>query len=204
MGNAGDRARKLNREWAETEGYKEQPGKLVFQPHTPEDFLVDARKLKLNVHEFRAAFRAGAFKSILLKGGGGHFEIFGEPRTPRRNLASAGEWLMLATTKGKKDRTFRNPETALELLCAMGVTEVRVELEHWHPTRVKEWARKRPDMAERLRFAHECARAGDFKNPNEGGDATPDQRDKGEGASMFLADRDHELAREGDFDWPEE
>jgi hypothetical protein len=197
MSRAVDRERKLNREWALKEESRKPKLRPVYPSSSPEQFQADVDKLRLNVKEFQKAFRAGAFKSVLLKGGGGHFEIHGEPRTPRPNLVSNGEWLSLGTTKGRGYRKFRSPERALQLLFAMGVTQVRVEMEHWHPVRVKEWNNKRPDMAERLRFAHEQARVGNLKRREEG-------KETGGGPVGFVTEHDQGSAREGDFDWPGE
>jgi hypothetical protein len=55
---------------------------------------------------------------------------------------------------------FLNPTAALAMLKELGVKSVQVDLESWRPNQPTDNERRRPDMAERLQFAHEYAREG--------------------------------------------
>jgi len=109
----------------------------------------------LTLDQFRTAALTGAFKPVVLKAAGVHFMIQGQVRKGGR--------MTLGTTRTKRDRRFRNPGSALALLHKMGLFEVEIELEGWHPTHEKEWREKRPDMADRLGFAHSVARDGSWE-----------------------------------------
>jgi hypothetical protein len=103
----------------------------------------------LNLDQFRSAFRAGGFHSIVLMASGGHFFVTAQPRT--------GERITLATTHGKKLRSFRNPAKAIEILHQMGAHKVEIDTSAWSPMQTESEGRKRPDTAERQRLAHQAA-----------------------------------------------
>jgi len=67
--------------------------------------------------------------------------------------------MILCTSRTKAPRRFRNPNAALQVLREIGATKVEVEIGNWYPDRAKKYADiKRPDMAVRLKRAHEAAR----------------------------------------------
>ena len=67
--------------------------------------------------------------------------------------------MTLCTSRGKLPRQFRSPNAALKLLREMGAEKVEVQMESWYPERSKSLGEiKRPDMAARLKGAHEAAR----------------------------------------------
>jgi hypothetical protein len=104
--------------------------------------------IELNLDQFRTAFRAGGFRSILLSASGGQFYVTAQPRK--------GERIHLATTHGNRPRAFRNPSKALEVLHKMGAHRVEIDTSAWSPEQVGTEARKRPDTAERQRRAHQA------------------------------------------------
>jgi hypothetical protein len=106
-------------------------------------------KSALNLDQFRAAFHAGGFKSIVLTALGGQFYVTAEPRD--------GERITLATTHGKKLRAFRNPAKAIEVLHRIGAHKVEIDTSEWSPAQAGAETRKRPDTAERQRRAHQAA-----------------------------------------------
>jgi len=106
-------------------------------------------KTALNLDQFRSAFRAGGFHSIVIKAAGGHFIVTAQPRTGRR--------VTLATTHGGKVRSFRNPAKAIEILHRLGAHKVEIDTSAWSPAQAEAESRKRPDTAERQRRAHEAA-----------------------------------------------
>jgi hypothetical protein len=109
----------------------------------------EASKTTFTMEQFRAAAMVKGFRPVL-RAVGVHFVIEGQPQK--------GERVVLGTTRTKKDRSFRNPTSALALLQKMGVLKAEVEFERWHGTREKDLRERRPDMAERLSFAHSVAR----------------------------------------------
>ena len=58
--------------------------------------------------------------------------------------------------RGLRERKFQSAGTALKVLRDLGLKEVMVEIEYYRPAKAR--FVQRPDMAERLRFAHEYAR----------------------------------------------
>jgi hypothetical protein len=125
------------------------------------EFERELERRKLSLGEFRGVVRAGGFKAVHLVAQGPYFVIQGEPqgRLTRTALGTGeGGWLMLVTTKGRTNHRFLNPTRALAMLKALGVTNVQVDMESWRPDAPTDVDRVRPDMAERLRFAHEAAR----------------------------------------------
>jgi len=103
----------------------------------------------LNLDQFRAAFRAGGFRTIVLTASGGHFHVLARARE--------GGSIALATTHGKKIRAFRNPAKAIEVLHRMGAHKVEIDTSAWSPEQAKFEGRKRPDTSERQRRAHQAA-----------------------------------------------
>lgn len=106
-------------------------------------------KSVLNLDQFRAAYRSGGFRSIMLQASGGQFYVTAEPRTGGR--------ISLATTHGKKLRAFRNPAKAIEILHEMGAHKVEIDTSEWSPSQAALEGRRRPDTAERQRHAHQAA-----------------------------------------------
>jgi hypothetical protein len=60
--------------------------------------------------------------------------------------------------RGLRERKFRSAGTALKLLRDLGLKEVMVDIEYYRPAKAR--LLKRPDMTERLQFAHAYARSG--------------------------------------------
>jgi hypothetical protein len=104
---------------------------------------------ELNLDQFRTAFRAGGFRSIVVSASGGEFYVTAQPRR--------GDRIHLATTHGNRPRAFRNPAKALELLHQMGAHRVEIDTSAWSPGQSQAGARKRPDTSERQRRAHQAA-----------------------------------------------
>src|ERR1700678_544816 len=115
-----------------------------------------------DLEQFRAAARMGAFERIVMDASLAKFTVEGVPRKELQGIFEKGVRVILCTSRRTRPRMFRDPATALKLLREMGVKKVEVQLMGWCPERAGEWGRKRPDMSERLRFAHEYAR------PNRG------------------------------------
>ena len=111
-----------------------------------------------DLEQFRAAAQMGVFERIAIVASLGKFMVEGIPRKDSQGVFEKGVRLILCTSRRKRPRNFSDPSTALRLLFEMGVKNVEVHLAGWIPERAAEWGRKRPDMAERLRFAHEYAR----------------------------------------------
>ena len=105
-------------------------------------------KSALNLDQFRAAFHAGGFKSIVLTALGGQFYVTAQPLNGGR--------ITLATTHGKKLRAFRNPAKAIEVLHRIGAHKVEIDTSEWSPAQAGAETRKRPDTAERQRRAHQA------------------------------------------------
>src|ERR1017187_6857558 len=106
-------------------------------------------EMALSLDQFRTAFRAGGFRSIVLRAAGGQFFVTALPRTGKR--------ITLGTTHGNKLRAFRNPAKALEILHLMGAHKVAIDTSAWSPAQAAAESRKRPDTAERQRRAHQSA-----------------------------------------------
>jgi len=97
-------------------------------------------------------------------------------------------------------------EAALELLWKMGARTVEIDMTNWHPDHAKFARGLRPDMADRLRFAHEYARSG-----SEGREVASEEcrgsfeeLDQAGEPSDFLVDRAQGKPQDREFDWPEE
>ena len=103
----------------------------------------------LNLDQFRSAFRAGGLRSISVMASGGQFFVTAQPRV--------GERITLATTHGRRVRTFRDPAKAIQILHDMGAHRVEVDTSAWSPAQAEIEGRKRPDTAERQRRAHQAA-----------------------------------------------
>jgi hypothetical protein len=138
-------------------------------------------KRMFSLDQFRTAVQAGAFRLIVLRGAGAFFEVeayteAGEraraenklKRRGRRQKKFAYEWdddpseeiMTLATSRSKYPRRFRSANAALEVLWRIGVRNVDLRLEAWHPDKAEYLTDvRRPDMAERLKRAHETARS---------------------------------------------
>ena len=81
---------------------------------------------------------------------GGLFFVTAQPRS--------GAWIVLATTRGKQARGFRNPAKAILLLHEMGVQKIAVDVSGWEPARAAEEGWRRPDVAARQRRVHGVAK----------------------------------------------
>ena len=147
----------------------------------------------LDLDQFRAAVRCGAFRPVRMRAGGIHFWIEGQLATKGKPLPE--ESMVLCTSRQKRHRYFRNPVAALELLWKMGARTVEIDMTNWHPDHAKFARGLRPDMADRLRFAHAYARSG-FESRE-----TLDQAGE---PSDFLVDRAQEKPQDREFDWPDE
>ena len=105
-------------------------------------------KSTLSLDQFRSAFLAGGLRSISVRAAGGRFLVTALPRT--------GQPISLATTHGKKLRTFRNPLQAIQVLHEMGARKLEVDTSEWSPEQAKLGGVKRPDTAARQRRAQEA------------------------------------------------
>jgi hypothetical protein len=106
----------------------------------------EVRRNTFDLEQFRAAVRGNAFRVVSMRAGGAHFFIHGKLRD--------GTEISLCTSRRRRNRSFRNPTSALELLRSIGVTLVEVTMSGWHPDIADQWAIRRPDMAERLSRGH--------------------------------------------------
>ena len=150
-------------------------------------------KRMLDLVQFRAAVRCGAFRPVRMRAGGIHFWIEGQ-------LAGKGkpqpeECMVLCTSRERRHRYFRNPVAALELLWKMGARTVEIDMTNWHPDHAKFARGLRPDMADRLRFAHAYARSGS---------ESVEELNQAGVASDFLADCAQGKPQDQEFDWPDE
>jgi hypothetical protein len=106
------------------------------------------REELFTLEHFQVAIRFEAIKTIKLKAEGTEFAL--------QAVTKEGKQLRLRMARGLRERKFRSVGTALKLLRDLGLKEVMVEIEYYRPTKGR--FQKRPDMSERLRFAHEYAR----------------------------------------------
>lgn len=106
------------------------------------------REELFTLEHFQVAIRFGAIKTIKLKAEGSEFGL--------EAVTKEGRKLRLRMARGLRERKFQSAGTALKLLRDLGLKEVMVEIEYYRPITGK--FHKRPDMSERLRFAHEYAR----------------------------------------------
>lgn len=104
----------------------------------------------LNLDQFRTAFQSGGLRSVHLQASGGEFYITARPQK--------GPHVTLASTHGKRRRTFRNPASAIEILHRIGARKLEVDTSAWSPDKARLAAPKRPDTAARQRRAHQAAR----------------------------------------------
>ena len=117
------------------------------------------QRRKLTIREFRGAVKSGGFRTVHLEARGPFFFVEGEPRVePERGKVQEDSRMLLVVDRGRKQRLFQNPASALEMLWGMGVKNVEVHMEDWQPGETEMLNKPRPDMAERLRFAHEYGR----------------------------------------------
>jgi len=108
------------------------------------------REELFTLEHFEVAIRFGAIKTIELKAEGSEFAL--------QAVTKDGRQLRLRMSRGFRERKFRSAGTALKLLRDLGIKEVLVEIENYRP--IKGRFQARPDMSERLQFAHEYARIG--------------------------------------------
>jgi hypothetical protein len=106
------------------------------------------REELFTLEHFQVAIRFGAIKTIKLKAEGSEFAL--------QAVTKEGRELRLRMARGLRERKFSSAGTALKVLRDLGIKEVTVEIEYYRPTKAR--LQQRPDMAERLRFAHEYAR----------------------------------------------
>ena len=104
----------------------------------------------INLAELRTAFQTGGFKRVGVTASGGLFFVTAQPRS--------GGWLVLATTRGKQARGFRDPGKAILLLHEIGCQKIAVDVSGWEPGRAAIEARRRPDVAARQRRVHGVAK----------------------------------------------
>jgi hypothetical protein len=161
-------------------------------------------KRMLDLDQFRAAVRCGAFRPVRMRAGGVHFWIEGQLAT--KGKPRPEDCMVLCTSREKQHRYFRNPVAALELLWRMGARAVEIDMANWHPDHAKFARGLRPDMAHRLRFAHAYARSG-----SEGREVASDEwresfkdLDQAGVPSDILVDRTQEKPEDREFDWPDE
>lgn len=64
---------------------------------------------------------------------------------------------MLATTKGKQARGFRDPGKAILLLHGIGARKIVVDVSGWDVARAAAEGRRRPDVSGRQRRVHGLA-----------------------------------------------
>ena len=147
----------------------------------------------LDLDQFRAAVRCGAFRPVRMRAGGIHFWIEGQFAT--KGKPRPEECMVLCTSREKRHRYFRNPVAALELLWKMGARTVEIDMTNWHPDHAKFARGLRPDMADRLRFAHAYARSGS---------ESVEELDQAGVAGDFLVDRAQGQPQDREFDWPDE
>jgi hypothetical protein len=158
----------------------------------------------LDLDQFRAAVRCGAFRPVRMRAGGVHFWIEGQ--LARKGKPRPEECMVLCTSRERRHRYFRNPVAALELLLRMGARTVEVDMTNWHPDHAKFARGLRPDMADRLRFAHEYARSGSESREvvSEEWRESFEELDQAGVPSDFLVDRTQGKAQDREFDWPDE
>jgi len=102
----------------------------------------------ISLDQFRSAFQTGGLRSVGVLARGGVFFVTGRPRS--------GELVVLATSRGKQARSFRDAGNAIAVLHRIGARKVEVDLAEWVPEQIGE-TKRRPDTAERQRRAHEAA-----------------------------------------------
>ena len=103
----------------------------------------------INLGELRTAFQTGGLRAVGVSASGGLFFVTAQPRS--------GGWMVLATTRGKQARGFRDPGKAILLLHEIGVRKIAVDVSGWEPGRAAEEGRRRPDVSARQRRVHGAA-----------------------------------------------
>ena len=98
----------------------------------------------MNLDQLRTVFQAGGLRSVGISAEGSVFFVTAQPQT--------GERILLATTRGKQARAFRNPAKAIALLHEIGAHKVELDTSGWLPAQEK--PASRPDTAQRQRRAH--------------------------------------------------
>jgi hypothetical protein len=122
------------------------------------------QRRKLTIGEFRGAVKSGSFQRVHLEARGPFFFVEGEPHVePRRGTVHEDSRMLLVVERDRKQRLFQNPAHALEMLWEMGVKHVEIHMEDWQPKETELLSKPRPDMAKRLKFAHEYGGAADNK-----------------------------------------
>lgn len=113
----------------------------------------------------RTALQTGGLRAVGVTASGGLFFVTAQPRS--------GGWLVLATTRGKQARGFRDPGKAILLLHEIGVTKIAVDVSGWEPGRAAAEGRRRPDVSARQRRVHGVAKlvAGLVPEGGAGGEA---------------------------------
>ena len=106
------------------------------------------REELFTLDHFQVAIRFGAIQTIKLRAEGPEFAL--------EAVTKEGRKLRLRMARGLRERRFQSAGTALKLLRDLGFKEVMVEIELYRP--IKGRFIKRPDMAQRLQFAHDYAR----------------------------------------------
>jgi len=106
----------------------------------------------INLGELRTAFHTGGLRAVGVSASGGLFFVTAQPRS--------GGWVVLATTKGKQARGFRDPGKAIFLLHEIGVQKIVVDVSGWDLGRAAEEGRRRPDVSQRQRRVHGVAKLG--------------------------------------------
>jgi hypothetical protein len=102
----------------------------------------------LNLAEFRGALQSGGLRSVGVTASGGLFFVTAQPRSGGR--------IVLATTRGKQRRGFRDAGKAIAVLHDMGVRKVEVDTSEWLPEQAALSGPRRPDTALRQRRAHKA------------------------------------------------
>jgi len=105
----------------------------------------------INLDQLRIAFQTGGLRAIGLAASGGLFFVTAQVR-------NSGGWVVLATTRGKQARGFRDPAKAILLLHEIGVQKIAVDVSGWVPGRAAEERKRRPDVSVRQRKVHGVAK----------------------------------------------
>ncbi len=105
---------------------------------------------RINLDQLRTAFLTGGLRTGGVAASGGLVFVTAQFR-------GSGEWVALATTRGKQGRGFKDPGKAILLLHEIGVKKIAVDVSRWEPARAAEEGRHRPDVSARLRRVHGVA-----------------------------------------------
>lgn len=104
----------------------------------------------ISLAELRTALSTGGLRAVGVTASGGLFFVTAQPRS--------GGWLVLATTRGKQARGFRDPGKAIFLLHSIGAQKIAVDVSGWDSVRAATEGRRRPDISARQRRMHKLAR----------------------------------------------